>query len=68
MSTRPLTEIYLERAQALEDHAERLENDPERLERIPPSICLSPRWRNATFMRREAQWWRSYAEALAIAA
>jgi hypothetical protein len=42
------------RAQELEDCARRIEE-----EGAPPN--LSPRWRNASFLRREAAWWRLYA-------
>jgi hypothetical protein len=61
MSNQRLTEAYLARAQDLEDHAQRLDQSP-------PSIQLSPRRRDAGFLRREAMWWRAYAQDLAKAA
>ena len=67
MSIRSLTEVYLARARDLENQAQRLEQHPQRWERIPPSICLSPLWRDATFLRREARWWRGCAQDLARA-
>ena len=60
MTNQRSIEGYLARARELEDHAQRLEQDP-------PSIRLSPRWRDAEFLRREAAWWRGYAQYLAKA-
>jgi len=50
-------DTYLARARELEDYV-------QRAERNPPSIRLSPRWRDTAFLRREAAWWRAYAQAL----
>jgi hypothetical protein len=60
MTSQRLAETYLARARELEDHA-------QRVERNPPSIRMSPRWRDTTFLRREAAWWRAHAQALAEA-
>jgi hypothetical protein len=40
-------------------------NSPEQ---NPPSVHMSPRWRDTAFLRREAMWWRAYARDLAKAA
>jgi hypothetical protein len=61
MSNQRLAETYLARAQELEEHAQRVEKEP-------PSFNMSPRWRDTTFLRREAAWWRAHAQALAEAA
>jgi hypothetical protein len=61
MTNQHLAETYRARAQELEDHA-------QRVERNPPSIRMSPRWRDAAFLRSEAAWWRAHAQALARAA
>ena len=61
MSNQRLAETYFARAQELEDHAQRVEVNPT-------SIRMSPRWRDTAFLRREAMWWRAYAQALAQAA
>ena len=61
MTNQRLAETYLARARELEDHAQRVEKDP-------PSINMSPRWRDTAFLRREAAWWRAHALALAEAA
>ena len=61
MTNQRLAETYLARAQELEDHAQRVEENP-------PSIRMSPRWRDTAFLRREAAWWRAHAQALAEAA
>jgi hypothetical protein len=53
-------DTYLARARELEDYVQRVEQNP-------PSIRLSPRWRDTAFLRREATWWRAYAQALAKA-
>ncbi|MGD1016446.1 MAG: hypothetical protein ABR863_08415 [Roseiarcus sp.] len=50
-------DTYLERARELEDYVLRVEQNP-------PSIRLSPRWRDTAFLRREAARWRAYAQAL----
>ena len=57
MTNQCLAETYLARARELEDYV-------QRAERNPPSIRLSPRWRDTAFLRREAAWWRAYALAL----
>ena len=49
MTNRHLAETYLARARELEDHAKRVEENP-------PSIRMSPRWRDTAFLRREAAW------------
>jgi hypothetical protein len=61
MTNQRLAESYLARARELEDHAQRAEQNP-------PPIHTSPRWRDTTFLRREAEWWRAYALALVEAA
>jgi hypothetical protein len=61
MTNQRLAETYLARARELEDHAQRIEENP-------PSIRMSPRWRDTAFLRREAAWWRAHAQALAEAA
>ena len=61
MTNQHLVETYLARARELEDHAKRVEENP-------PSIRMSPRWLDTTFLRREAAWWRAHAQALAEAA
>jgi hypothetical protein len=61
MSNQRLAETYLARARELEDHAQRVEQNP-------PSVHMSPRWRDTAFLRREAMWWRAYAQDLAKAA
>ena len=58
MTNQRLAETYRARAQELEDHVQRVEQNP-------PSIHMSPRWRDAAFLRREAAWWRAHAQALA---
>jgi hypothetical protein len=58
MTKQRLAETYLARARELEDFARRVEQNS-------PSIRLSPRWRDTTFLRREAASWRAYAQALA---
>jgi hypothetical protein len=50
-------DTYLARARELEDYVQRMEQNP-------PSIRLSPRWRDTAFLRREAARWRAYAQAL----
>jgi hypothetical protein len=50
-------DTYLARARELEDYVQRVEQNP-------PSIRLSPRWRDMAFLRREAARWRAYAQAL----
>jgi hypothetical protein len=50
-------ESYFARALELEDCA-------RRIEAAPPSLNLAPRWRDAAFLRREADWWRAYAREL----
>ena len=61
MTNHRLIEDYLARARELEDYVQRLEQGP-------PSIRVSPRWRDAEFLRREAAWWRGHAQHLAKAA
>jgi hypothetical protein len=61
MTNQRLAETYLARARELEDYARRVEENP-------PSIRMSPRWRDTAFLRREAAWWRAQAQALAEAA
>jgi len=61
MTNQRLAETYLARARELEDSA-------DRLERIAPSASGTQRRRDTTFLRREAAWWRAYAQALAEAA
>ncbi len=61
MTNQRLAETYLARARELEDYAQRVEKNP-------PSIHVSPRWRDTVFLRREAAWWRAHAQALAEAA
>ena len=61
MTNQRLAETYLARARELETCAQRVEENP-------PSSRISPRWRDTTFLRREAAWWRAYAQALAEAA
>jgi len=58
MSNQLLAESYLARAQELENCAQRVEQNP-------PSFRMSPRWCDTAFLRREAVWWRAYAQALA---
>ena len=55
MTTQRLIKDCLARAQELEDYAQRLEQNP-------PSIRVSPRWRDAAFLRREAAGWRCRAQ------
>jgi hypothetical protein len=50
-------DTYLARARELEDYVQRVEQNP-------PSIRLSPRWRDTAFLRREAARWRAYAQVL----
>jgi hypothetical protein len=61
MTNQCLIEDYLARARELEDCVQRFEQSPS-------SIRVSPRWRDAEFLRREAACWRSYAQRLAKAA
>jgi hypothetical protein len=56
-----MIETYLARARELEEHAQRMEKNP-------PSIRMSPRWRDTVFLRREASWWRAMAQSLLEAA
>ena len=58
MSNQSLAETYLARARELEAYARREVQNP-------PSIRLSPRWRDTAFLRSEAAWWRAHAQALA---
>ena len=58
MTNQRFAETYLARARELEDYAQRVEKNP-------PSIRMSPRWRDMAFLRREAAWWRAHARALA---
>jgi len=58
MNNQPLVERYRERARDLEISA-------QRAERTAPPGALSPRPCEATFLRREAAWWRAYAQTLA---
>ncbi len=58
MTNQRLVVTYLARARELEDHV-------RRVEQTSPSVRLSPRWRDTTFLRREAASWRAYAQALA---
>ena len=41
-----------------------MEDYVQRVEQNPPSIPLSPRWRDTAFLRREAARWRAYAQVL----
>jgi hypothetical protein len=61
MTNHRLAETYLARARELEDCAQRVAANP-------PSIRVSPRWRDIAFLRREAAWWRAHAQALVEAA
>lgn len=58
MSNQRLIDGCLARARDLEDYLLRLEQNP-------PSHRVSPRWRDAAFLRREAALWRGRAESLA---
>jgi hypothetical protein len=61
MTNQRLADTYLARARELEDYAQRVEKNP-------PPVHTSPRWRDTAFLRREASWWRAYAQAVAEAA
>ena len=61
MANQRLAETYLARARELEDYALRADQNP-------PSNRLSARWRDTAFLRREAAWWRAYAQAHAESA
>jgi len=61
MTNQRLAEAYLARARELEDSA-------ERLERTAPAAAGPQRRRDTTFLRREAAWWRAYAQTLVEAA
>jgi hypothetical protein len=50
-------DTYFARALELEECARRIEDHG-------PSLNLAPRWRGAGFLRREAAWWRAYAQDL----
>jgi hypothetical protein len=58
MTNQSVAENYLARARELEDYAQREEQQPS-------SIRMSPRWRDAAFLRHEALRWRAYAQVLA---
>jgi len=69
MRTQRLVEVYIARACELEDRAERLEQNPNLLAQISAGAgARSPHRRSADFLRREAGWWRAYAEGLATTA
>ncbi|MFZ1109880.1 MAG: hypothetical protein WAN43_16215 [Rhodomicrobium sp.] len=52
------------RADAYFARALELEACARLLEAGPPLLKISPRWRDAAFLRREAEWWRAYARDL----
>ena len=69
MRSQRLVEVYIARARELECRAERFEQNPNFLAQISPGAgSQSPNRRSADFLRREAGWWRAYAEGLATAA
>jgi len=60
MTNQWLIEEHLARARELEVYA-------QRLEAAPLGIRVSPRWRDAAFLRRQAESWRGHAGRLARA-